>query len=140
MKTINAIDSEIRALQQSYTQEQFDALNIADKSELNSKARVLNNEREFLKKLPAEVQDVQDSLIAITEVIDNVDMTKAPVIAKILFYNRITKWELHTATAEILRSRHMFAGTAEYFLAITRIKNKMQGTNCNIFDDKALDF
>ncbi len=140
MKTINAIDSEICALQDTCNKEQWDALTAVGQAELHGKARMLKNEREFLKKLPAEVQDVQDSLIDITEVIDNVDMTKAASIVKTLLRNGITKWELHAATAEILRSRHIFTGAVEYFKAITRIKINMQGNNCNIFDDKALDF
>lgn len=140
MKSINTIDEEIRALQHSVSEEEWDALRDEEQDELNRQARALSNEREILKKTRADVQDVQDSLKDISEAIPDVDLSKAVIISQILFDNNISKWELHVATAEILRSRHMFTTASEYFHAITRIKIKMQGSNSNIFDDKSLDF
>ncbi len=140
MKSINDIDKEIRSLRQMHTDEEFNAMSEAMRKAINTTARKLNDERETLKKAKAEVQDVQDSLKDISEAIPDVDLSKAAIIAKILFQNRISKWELHVATAEVIRSRHTFTTASEYFHAITRIKIKMQGSNSNIFDDKSLDF
>jgi hypothetical protein len=140
MKTIKAVDTKINNLLKIVTADKYDAMNDKGKEDANSQMRVLNDERELLKKERADLHDVKDSLSDLTLAIPDVDLAKASNIANTLFSNKISKWELHVATAEIIRSRHQFHGASEYFHAITRIKIKLTGSNCNIFNEKALDF
>ena len=70
-----------------HTNDEFEAMSVPMRKALNTTARKLKDEREEIKKAKAEVQDVQDSLKDISEAIPDVDLSKAAIIAKILFQN-----------------------------------------------------
>ncbi len=133
------IEEEIKELKEM-TQAQYEALPLQERQAISSKLRTLENKREDDKKLKADVDDVIDSMTKIAKMLPDVDMTKATAFGEALLQNRITKWELRVATEEIIRSRTKFTAVAEYFLAINRLKVRLQQSSHNIFHDNALDF
>lgn len=140
MASIKSVEACIDKLRGKWNKDTFSTLTDVEKNEEDYKLSELKLRREHLKSEYAEASDVKDSLVNISAALPDVDLSKAAVFAAILIQNRISKWELHVATAEIIRSRTKFTAVAEYFLAINRIKHNLKGSGNNIFHDKALDF
>jgi hypothetical protein len=136
---MSTLEDKIASLR-SMSQKEYTALTDDQQRELMNKVYVLEEEREANKKAKAEIGDVLDSMIEIAKQIPDVDMTKAEAFSTVLLRNKITKWELRVATEEIIRSRTRFTAVAEYFLAISRLKARLQESGHNIFHDNALDF
>lgn len=133
------IEAEINKLR-SMTEDEFQALPPEEARALMDEIRVLEAKREEAKKDKANLNDVLDSMQEIAKRLPDVDMAKASSFADVLLRNHITKWQLRVATEEIIRSRTKFTAVAEYFLAINRIKLRLQASGHNIFHENALDF
>lgn len=140
MSNMKSIEAEITTIKAKWNKTTFNALTATEKEGEDLKLRQMKARREIIKKEKAGLDDVLDSLTEIATALPDVDISKAEIFSGILVANQITKWELYVATAEVIRSRTKFIAVAEYFLAINRLKARLQASGHNIFSDNALDF
>lgn len=121
---------------------EYNTLNHHQQQRYNTDSIPWEADRLAEKRKVVELNDVKISFKSLmTGMTEMPDIEKIPLFTGILIDNRITKWQLRVATAEILRTRTKFIAVCDYFLAIDRVKVRLRASNTDFYhSDKGLDF